>query len=57
LELEFDRTPVGSTSLLVPLVPTERPRSQDAQVFYLGRGTEGSNPVPSSGESRANSIC
>ena len=49
--LEFDRTPVGSTPLLVPLVPTERPRSRDAQVLDLGRGTEGSNPVPSSGES------
>jgi hypothetical protein len=49
--LEFDRTPVGSTPLLVPLVPTERPRSRDAQVLDLGRGTEGSNPVPSSRES------
>src|ERR1700736_6107225 len=29
--LEFDRTPVGSTPLLVALVPTERPRSRDAQ--------------------------
>ena len=45
--LEFDRTPVGSTPLLVALVPTERPRSRDAQVLNLGRGTEGSNPVPS----------
>ena len=52
--LEFDRTPVGSTPLLVPLVPTERPRSRDAQVLDLGRGTEGSNPVPSSAESGAN---
>src|ERR1700730_14735156 len=47
--LEFDSTPVGSTSLLVALVPTERPRSRDAQVLDLGRGTEGSNPVPSGG--------
>jgi hypothetical protein len=52
--LEVDRTPVGSTPLLVPLVPTERPRSRNAQVLDLGRGTEGSNPVPSSGESDAN---
>src|SRR5712671_798285 len=36
--LEFDRTPVGSTPLLVALVPTERPRSRDAQVLDLGGG-------------------
>src|ERR1700738_357186 len=57
MELEFDCTPVGSTPLLVPPAPTERPRSRDAQVLHLGRGTDGSNPVPSSGESRANLNC
>src|ERR1700719_3496364 len=51
MELEFDCTPVGSTPLPVPLVPTERPRSRDAQVLHLGRETDGSNPVPSTRES------